>query len=218
MIAVSNGNRCRFPNDRDTHGINTARMALVWMDEYINIFFLNRPDLKFHPDIGDVTHRIMLRKKLRCKSFDWYLKNIYPEKFVPNKDVKAWGKVKAVDTNLCLDDLLQNNEKPFNLGLYPCGKTIQKSQLFSLTKNQVLRNELSCATVQHSDSPPYRVVMVPCMENDDYNEQWKYQRQQLIHSNTGMCLDYSGQKSMDDAQVAPCNPTSETQRWTIEHE
>lgn len=35
-----------FPNNRDTHGINTVRMALVWMDEYINLFYLNRPDLK----------------------------------------------------------------------------------------------------------------------------------------------------------------------------
>ncbi|XP_017149695.1 polypeptide N-acetylgalactosaminyltransferase 1 [Drosophila miranda] len=207
----------KFPNDRDTHGINTARMALVWMDEFINIFFLNRPDLKFHADIGDVTHRVMLRKKLRCKSFAWYLKNIYPEKFVPNADVVGWGKVKSVSSNLCLDDLLQNNEKPYNVGLYPCGKVLQKSQLFSFTNSQVLRNELSCATVQHSDSPPYRVVMVPCMENDEFNEQWKFEHQHLMHSNTGMCLDHKGLKTVDDAQMAPCDPNSETQRWTIEH-
>lgn len=82
----------RFPNNRDTHGINTARMALVWMDDYVNIFFLYRPDLKFNADVGDVTHRIMLRKKLRCKSFDWYLKNVFPEKFIPTKNVKAYGR------------------------------------------------------------------------------------------------------------------------------
>ncbi|EDW85679.1 uncharacterized protein Dwil_GK23025, isoform A [Drosophila willistoni] len=206
----------KFPNDRDTHGINTARMALVWMDDYINIFFLNRPDLKFHADIGDVTHRVMLRKKLRCKSFDWYLKNVYPEKFVPNKNVQYWGKVRAVNANLCLDDLLQNNEKPFNLGLYPCGKTLQKSQLFSYTNSQVLRNELSCATVQHSDSPPRRVVMVPCSESDKFNDQWKYEDQQLVHTNSGLCIDHEGLKNMDDVIVAPCDLSSESQRWVID--
>lgn len=36
----------RFPNNKDTHGINTVRMARVWMDEYIDLFYLNRPDLK----------------------------------------------------------------------------------------------------------------------------------------------------------------------------
>lgn len=35
-----------FPNDKDTHGINTVRMALVWMDEYIELLYMNRPDLK----------------------------------------------------------------------------------------------------------------------------------------------------------------------------
>lgn len=190
-------------------------MALVWMDEYINVFFLNRPDLKFHPDIGDVTHRVVLRKKLRCKSFEWYLKNVYPEKFVPNMNVKAWGKVKAVNSNLCLDDLLNNNEKPYNLGLYACGKALQKSQLFSYTNSLVLRNELSCATVQHSSSPPHRVVMVPCLENDDYNEQWKYENQRLVHVNTGLCLDHNGLKSMDDALVEKCDLSSDTQRWII---
>lgn len=36
----------RFPNDRDTHGINTVRMATVWMDDYIDLLYLNRPDLR----------------------------------------------------------------------------------------------------------------------------------------------------------------------------
>lgn len=49
-----------FPNDKDTHGINTVRMAKVWMDDYQELLFMNRPDLRNHPDIGDVTHRKVL--------------------------------------------------------------------------------------------------------------------------------------------------------------
>lgn len=102
-----------FPDDRDTHGINTVRMALVWMDDYIELFYMNRPDLKVNlliirvlrqehrlfffifqnnVDVGDVTHRRILRNKLKCKNFDWYLKNIYPEKFIPTKDMIGYGR------------------------------------------------------------------------------------------------------------------------------
>lgn len=51
--------------------------------------------------------------------------------------------------NLCLDDLQADNEKPYNLGVYSCHRgNVTRSQFFSLTNTGVLRNELSCATIQ----------------------------------------------------------------------
>ena len=47
--------------------------------------------------LGDITERKQLRAKLKCKSFQWYLTNIYPESLMPN-DYYSLGEVSA----LCL--------------------------------------------------------------------------------------------------------------------
>lgn len=60
-----------FPDNKDTHGINTARLAHVWMDDYKRLFFMYQPGLENNPIVGDMMHRKQLRQKLRCKSFKW---------------------------------------------------------------------------------------------------------------------------------------------------
>uniref|UniRef100_A0A182QIX5 Polypeptide N-acetylgalactosaminyltransferase n=1 Tax=Anopheles farauti TaxID=69004 RepID=A0A182QIX5_9DIPT len=209
-----------FPNDRDTHGINTVRMAIVWMDDYVELLYLNRPDLRDHPELGDVTHRKVLREKLHCKSFDWYMKNVYPEKFIPTRNVRAFGRLTSQADNLCLDTLQQNAEKPWNLGIYTCFKPeVSASQLFSLTKRGVLRNERSCATVQTSKSESKFVVMIPCVDDDDFDDTWDFtEHRQLMHKQSGMCLDSSDLSTKSYVHVATCHPGIKTQKWEFQHQ
>lgn len=50
-----------------------------------------RPDAK-HVSYGDVGPRQRLRRLMKCQSFDWYLKNVYPELVLPGKENKALSK------------------------------------------------------------------------------------------------------------------------------
>jgi len=45
------------------------------MDEYKEYLYKRRPQY-LSIDPGDLTERKELRKKLKCKSFDWFMKNI----------------------------------------------------------------------------------------------------------------------------------------------
>jgi polypeptide N-acetylgalactosaminyltransferase len=68
---------------------------------------------------------------LKCKSFKWYLDNVYPEKFIPDENVQAFGKVRVQTNNLCLDNLQNDEEKPYNLGVYECHTQLFPSQVYN---------------------------------------------------------------------------------------
>lgn len=88
-----NDNPYSFPKDRvSTVERNLARVAEVWLDEYKELFYGHAYHLVLkNLDVGDLTQQIQLRKKLQCKSFQWYLENVYPDLDAPL--VKASGLV-----------------------------------------------------------------------------------------------------------------------------
>lgn len=74
----------------DTLRRNSERLAEVWMDEYAEYFYRSAGPKK--ENVGDISERVKLRKHLGCKSFKWYLENIYPELQIPS-DYIAHGEV-----------------------------------------------------------------------------------------------------------------------------
>jgi polypeptide N-acetylgalactosaminyltransferase len=73
---------------------NSIRLAEVWLDEFSSYYYQRIGHDK--GDFGDVSARKKLRSDLHCKSFKWYLNNIYPELFIPGEAV-ASGEVKIME-------------------------------------------------------------------------------------------------------------------------
>lgn len=169
-------------NGVDSHGINTLRTVKVWMDEFSKYFFMSRPDL-LKTEAGDLTARSSLREKLKCKSFQWYLDNVYDKrKFIYDREVIAYGWIKNPETDLCIDVLNKHETSGETAGLYTCEDmrhplNVTTNQLFSYSKHHEVRREEGCLTISPKTSKKKEVD-----HEDDGDE---FQDANSLHNHKG---------------------------------
>lgn len=84
----------KFPDGVEkTLNKNFNRLAEVWMDEYKELYYNKKPQAR-NMEYGDISKRLELRKRLGCKSFKWYIENVYPDVQMPELNPPASGEVR----------------------------------------------------------------------------------------------------------------------------
>ncbi|XP_015600432.1 polypeptide N-acetylgalactosaminyltransferase 5 isoform X1 [Cephus cinctus] len=188
---------------------NAARVAEVWMDEWRDFYYAMNPGAKSVP-VGDVSERIKLRKKLKCKSFRWYLENIYPESPMP-LDYYYLGDVKNVETGTCLDTMSRRTGEP--VGISYC-HGLGGNQVFAYTKRQQIMSDDMCldATDRHAT-----VKIVRC-HGMGGNQVWVYddETKMIRHTNTGYCLTKPKPSDATQPVLAVCNSENLGQKWIMQ--
>ncbi|KAH8284509.1 hypothetical protein KR018_002448 [Drosophila ironensis] len=188
---------------------NSVRLAEVWMDEYAKYYYHRIGNDK--GDWGNVTDRKELRKNLNCKSFKWYLANVYPELFIPGDSV-AHGEIRnlGVGGRICLDAPTGKRHQKKAVGTYPCHRQ-GGNQYWMLSKAGEIRRDDSCLDYAGND-----VSLYSC-HGSKGNQFWKYREKtmQLHHGTSGKCLAVSETK--DKLQMEECNVSEERQQWQLEN-
>ncbi|XP_060521266.1 putative polypeptide N-acetylgalactosaminyltransferase 9 isoform X2 [Cylas formicarius] len=185
---------------------NSVRLAEVWLDEYAKYYYQRIGNDK--GDFGDISGRKALREGLGCKSFKWYLDNVYPELFIPGEAV-ASGEV-ANDLSVCLDSAANPDDIHKPLGLWPC-HGLGGNQFWMYSKAGEIRRDEACV-----DYSGQEVILYPC-HGSKGNQYWDYDpdKQLIRHGSSDKCLAINEAKNK--LVMEHCNLDSAHQRWSLEN-
>lgn len=186
---------------------NSARVAEVWMDEWRDFFFEMNPGAR-SVDYGDVSPRRELRKNLKCKSFRWFLENIYPESQMP-LDYFYLGEIRNAESQSCLDTLGRKSGE--NLGTSYC-HGLGGNQVFAYTKRQQVMSDDNCLDASNPNGP---VKLVRC-HGMGGNQMWTYTQEDgsIRHVNSGRCLQKPDARDVTLPVLKPCD-RSLGQQWIM---
>ncbi|XP_061668824.1 polypeptide N-acetylgalactosaminyltransferase 14 isoform X1 [Syngnathoides biaculeatus] len=210
-----------FPEgNTNTYIKNTRRTAEVWMDDFRLFYYSARPAAR-GKSYGDVRGRVELRRKLKCKSFKWYLDHVYPQLKVP--DDSDWQSGMIRQRQNCLETRHVDGQETPVLALGPCvvkDGVPARNQEWLYTAGQQIRQQHDgnkCVSVT-TTFPASQILLLPC-DTDDAKQRWQKSGTHLEHAASRFCLDSAmaldGLDSSRMLVISPCELGASTQRWDV---
>ncbi|XP_031629385.1 polypeptide N-acetylgalactosaminyltransferase 13-like [Contarinia nasturtii] len=190
-----------FDGNRDTiTNRNSKRVVEVWMDDFKELFYAAYPEVR-KVSAGNLTERFDLKKRLKCKNFQWYLNNIYPESTLL-KEYLMMGEMKNVEKKWCLD--IYTTSLNNVLKLFPC-HGVGSNQFFAFAKSgHIVTRENICVGIKNKT-----VILVRCEEDKTQLWDFNQMKQWIVHRESGLCM----RNNEYDVIIGNCNSTDIHTKW-----
>lgn len=209
-----NDNPYSFPKDRiKTVERNLVRVAEVWLDEYKELFYGHGDHLiEQELDVGNLTQQRELRRKLKCKSFKWYLENVFPDLKAPI--VRASGVLINVASGKCI--CIENTTAI----LEDCDGS-SKLQQFNYTWLRFIKHGEWCL----SSIPDKGILNLNLCDNKNKGIKWLHKSTSAFHpklmdhivfDNYHQLLCLEANVSQKTLNVAACDAKKPQQKWKFE--
>ncbi|KAL1122097.1 hypothetical protein AAG570_003503 [Ranatra chinensis] len=187
--------------------INYKRVIETWFDPKYKEYFYTREPLAMYLDMGNITDQLALKKKLNCKSFDWYMKNVAYDVFDKFPDLPPnlhWGELRNVATQTCMDTM--GHGPPALIGLSHC-HGFGNNQLMRLNSKGQLGVGERCI-----DADSQGIKLVFCRLGT-VNGLWQYDEKThtLYHRGKQKCAAVHPQSLL--ISLMSCDPVNTYQQW-----
>uniref|UniRef100_A0A7M4ELX4 Polypeptide N-acetylgalactosaminyltransferase n=1 Tax=Crocodylus porosus TaxID=8502 RepID=A0A7M4ELX4_CROPO len=166
----------------------------------------------------NIQSRLELRKKLKCRTFKWYLESVYPELRIPEESLYQTGMIRQ--RQRCLESQKPEGQEFPALSLNPCitskgGAAVAQEWIY--TYNHQVRQQQLCLSV-HTLFPGSQVVLSPCKEGDG-KQHWSKVSSHIEHMATRFCLDTEmvgdTNEGTQELVINPCESMAMSQRWDM---
>eukprot|EP00747_Dinoflagellata_sp_TGD_P124720 gnl/TRDRNA2_/TRDRNA2_174043_c4_seq2.p1 gnl/TRDRNA2_/TRDRNA2_174043_c4~~gnl/TRDRNA2_/TRDRNA2_174043_c4_seq2.p1 ORF type:complete len:361 (-),score=55.50 gnl/TRDRNA2_/TRDRNA2_174043_c4_seq2:42-1124(-) len=199
---------------------NKLRAAEIWMDEYKDLVKLASPPLPDHMSIEPLKPRQDLRKKLNCKSFKWFVENVYPSLFVPQitADTKV-GSLQSPALNACMDTLGATGQGA-KIGAYPCHFQHGTQALIYDGEGLIRLAMTGYSGCAGAGAHKEELKITPCTAGSagvghswDWDPATGHVKVRGGISNCLQAYNHQTDKGPFDIRLAPCSEGDENQRW-----
>ncbi|XP_062899918.1 polypeptide N-acetylgalactosaminyltransferase 12 [Mobula hypostoma] len=212
------------PYSRSKALANSVRAAEVWMDEYKALYYHRNPHARLEP-YGDITERRTLREKLQCKSFKWFLENIYPDIHVPEDRPGFFGMLKNKGMSQYCFDYNPPNEHNVageKVILYQCHGMGQNQFFEYSSRNEIRYNTRQPEACIAVDAGNDYLTMYLCRESMQpvpENQQFIFKEDgSIYHVQSKKCIEAVVNAFNNDRPGPLLHPCSDSdyQKWLFQ--
>ncbi|XP_070497839.1 N-acetylgalactosaminyltransferase 6-like [Chironomus tepperi] len=201
----------RHESGMDFEGFNRKRVVEVWFDDYKQHVYERHKRRYDSIDVGDLTEAKKFRQKLKCKSFDYFLKNVAPDilvNFPLDQYPFAYGQIQLQDEDICLETMFEGDpSKNYDVILTECTKPSIETQYFELSwyRDIRLREMDACLDA-------YKISASACHQSGG-NQHFKYimQSKQIMNMANKQCIEVNFEDLT--LKFAKCDESLKQQKW-----
>lgn len=197
---------------------NKVRIAETWLGSFKETFYKHSPEAfsLSKAEKLDCTERLQLQRRLGCRTFHWFLANIYPELYPSEHRPRFSGKLHNTGLGFCADCQAERDILGCAMMLAPCSDSRQQQHL-----EHAGRKDIRFGSPQHLcfDVRREQVILHNCTEEGPaiHQQHWDFQENgMIVHILSGKCMEAVMQENNKDLYLRQCDGKA-SQLWRFDN-